>query len=91
MTRREVEEHKVEEEEPSEGRPVKKDQGFDASGGDPTYEMACVRRYITGAESISQFIENSRKMFLLQVIKIAGAKIYYFEIFEIGYLRYCRF
>ena len=37
------------------------------AGGDPTYEMACVRRYITGAESISQFIENSRKMFLLQV------------------------
>ena len=37
------------------------------SGGDPTYEMACVRRYITGTESIGQFIENSRKMFLLQV------------------------
>ena len=34
---------------------------------DPTYEMACVRRYITGVEPISQFIENSRKMFLLQV------------------------
>ena len=44
----------------------KKDPTADA-GGDPTYEMACVRRYITGAESISQFIENSRKMFLLQV------------------------
>ena len=89
MTRREVEEHKVEEEEPSEGRPVKKDQGFDASGGDPTYEMACVRRYITGAESISQFIENSRKMFLLQV----NLQVYinHFEIFAISYLSYCRF
>ena len=31
--------------------------------------MACVRRYITGTESIGQFIQNSRKMFLLQVNK----------------------
>ena len=52
-------------ESPSE-KPAKKSDGME-TGGDPTYEMACVRRYITGSESISQFIDNSRKMFLLQV------------------------
>ena len=53
-----------EEDESAGGIQARKSQD---AGGDPTYEMACVRRYITGTESIGQFIENSRKMFLLQV------------------------
>ena len=55
-----------EEDQPTGDIQTKKSPGT-AADGDPTYEMACVRRYITGSESISQFIENSRKMFLLQV------------------------
>ena len=35
--------------------------------GDPTYELASARRNIAGSEPLSRFIENSRKMFLLQV------------------------
>ena len=63
---REGAENRDDEDKSPTGITRKKDPSADA-GGDPTYEMACVRRYITGAESISQFIENSRKMFLLQV------------------------
>ena len=33
---------------------------------DSIYDMACVRRYISGVEPISKFVEDSRKMFLLQ-------------------------
>ena len=35
--------------------------------GDPTYELASARRNLSGTESLSRFIENSRKMFMLQV------------------------
>ena len=35
--------------------------------GDPTYELASARRNISGTEPLSRFIENSRKMFMLQV------------------------
>ena len=37
-------------------------------GDDPTFELANVRRFIIGKESVSKFVENSRKMFLLRVI-----------------------
>ena len=65
MFREPVDGREGDSESPSE-KPAKKSDGME-TGGDPTYEMACVRRYITGSESISQFIDNSRKMFLLQV------------------------
>ena len=35
--------------------------------GDPTYEMANVRRYIVGKQSLSKMLANSREMFLLKV------------------------
>ena len=44
--------------------------GGDGQGGaegDPTYELASARRNIAGTESLSKFIDNSRKMFMLQV------------------------
>ena len=45
------------------------DEGGGADDGDdPTFELANVRRFIIGKESVSKFVENSRKMFLLRVI-----------------------
>ena len=41
--------------------------GASTVDGDPTYEMACVRRNITGEPPLSRFVLNSRKMFLMQV------------------------
>ena len=40
-----------------------------AGGGcsDPTYELACLKRANEKTESLKDFIENSRNMFLLQV------------------------
>ena len=38
-----------------------------APTGDPTYEMANVRRYIVGKQSLSKLLANSREMFLLRV------------------------
>lgn len=35
--------------------------------GDPTYELASARRNIAGIESLGRFVQNSRKMFMLQV------------------------
>ena len=35
--------------------------------GDPTYEMANVRRFIIGKEPLSKLVANSREMFLLRV------------------------
>jgi hypothetical protein len=75
----EVADDRDEEDKSPTGITGKKDSSADA-GGDPTYEMACVRRYITGAESISQFIENSRKMFLLQV-KLIKFFLLWFNIY----------
>ena len=47
------------------------DEGGGADDGDdPTFELANVRRFIIGKESVSKFVENSRKMFLLRVIII---------------------
>jgi hypothetical protein len=52
------------------------DEDEDGEGGagvpaedesDPTYELATARRSIAGTEPLSRFIENSRKMFMLQV------------------------
>ena len=34
---------------------------------DPTYELACLRRANEKSESLKDFIDNSRNMFLLQV------------------------
>ena len=34
---------------------------------DPTYELACLKRANEKAESLGQFVKNSRQMFLLQV------------------------
>ena len=45
------------------------DEGGGADDGDdPTFELANVRRFIIGKESVSKFVENSRKMFLLRVM-----------------------
>ena len=35
--------------------------------GDPTFEMANVRRFIIGKEPLSKLVANSREMFLLRV------------------------
>ena len=43
------------------------DEGRADDGDDPTFELANVRRFIIGKESVSKFVENSRKMFLLRV------------------------
>ena len=41
------------------------------NGSDPTYELACLKRANEKSESLRNFIENSRNMFLLQVSKTA--------------------
>jgi len=54
---------KDEEEEESEGNGT----GAAKVQGDPTYELASARRNIAGTESLTRFVQNSRKMFMLQV------------------------
>ena len=44
--------------------------------GDPTYELASARRNIVVTEPLSRFIENSRKMFLLQVGRFSIFRIF---------------
>ena len=51
--------------EAPEGQDEKVSQA--AQMGDPTYEMANVRRYIVGKQSLSKLLANSREMFLLRV------------------------
>jgi len=50
--------------------------------GDPTYELASARRNIAGTEPLSRFIENSRKMFLLQVFFLSLVLIHSFLFYS---------
>ena len=43
------------------------DSDEDREGGDPTYELACLRRANQKCEKLSEFVKTGKKMFHLQV------------------------